>query len=140
MIDTIFLYLQFPPTLNDYYGNHGHVKYVKKKGKAFKRAVRQEVMETLGVFETITEPMNCEVTLYMPDRRRRDLDNYMKALLDSLSPDPKEDWSGLWEDDSLIDQLTIHRGETVKGGLVLMEINPAGPIQLAPAIAYSPGK
>ena len=103
MIDEIILYLPFPPTLNDYYGNHGHVKFVKKKGKAFKRAVRQEVMETLGVFETITEPMNCEVTLYMPDRRRRDLDNYMKALLDSLSPDPKEDWEGLWEDDSLID-------------------------------------
>ena len=132
MIDTIILYLPFPPTLNDYYGNHGHVKFVKKKGKAFKAALRKEIMEQLGVFEAITEPMDCEVTLYMPDRRRRDLDNYMKALLDALSPDPKEDWAGLWEDDSLVDQLFIYRGEVVKGGLVVMEINPSGPVKRLP--------
>jgi crossover junction endodeoxyribonuclease RusA len=132
----ITLYLPFPPSINDYYGNRGHVKYVKKKGKEFRNTLREEIrQQLLGELEPLSQPLKVTVTLYMPDRRRRDLDNYMKALLDACSPDEKECWPGIWEDDSLIDQLLIYRGEVVRNktekGMVLMEIESAWPVELA---------
>ena len=63
-----------------------------------------------------------EVKMFPPDRRRRDIDNHMKALQDSIVK------SGLLEDDELIDQLFIYRGEVVKGGLVIVEITDSGPL------------
>ena len=39
----------------------------------------------------------------MPDKRRRDLDNLLKATLDSLTH------AGVWSDDSQIDALSIRR-------------------------------
>jgi crossover junction endodeoxyribonuclease RusA len=72
--------------------------------------------------DTIDEPIFMEVYLYPPDRRKRDLDNYMKGLLDALTE------AGLWTDDVLIDQLHIYRGEVVKLGSVRIEISEAGPI------------
>ena len=51
------------------------------------------------------------VMLYPPDKRKRDIDNYgAKSLLDALT------YSGLIEDDSLIDRLVIERGAIVAGG------------------------
>jgi len=52
-----------------------------------------------------------------PDKRRRDLDNLPKALLDGLTH------SGIWDDDSQIDDLRIMRGEIVKGGSVTVVID-----------------
>lgn len=45
----------------------------------------------------------------MPDRRRRDLDNILKALFDALTH------AGLWLDDSQIDFISISRGRTLAG-------------------------
>jgi len=56
------------------------------------------------------------VTLHPPDRRRRDLDNAMKALLDSL------EHAGVYDDDSQIDDLRIVRGGIVPGGACVIEI------------------
>jgi crossover junction endodeoxyribonuclease RusA len=63
-----------------------------------------------------------EVYLFPPDRRKRDLDNYMKGLLDALTN------GKLWVDDSLINQLHIYRGEVVTDGSVRVEISEAGPV------------
>jgi crossover junction endodeoxyribonuclease RusA len=63
-----------------------------------------------------------EVYLFPPDRRKRDLDNYMKGLLDALTV------AELWTDDSLVDQLHIFRGEIVSGGSVRVEISDGGPV------------
>jgi crossover junction endodeoxyribonuclease RusA len=60
--------------------------------------------------------------LYPPDSRTRDLDNYLKALLDACTH------AGLWDDDQLIDQLFVYRGITVKSGNVRMSISEAGPL------------
>ena len=46
-----------------------------------------------------------------PDRRRRDLDNLAKAVLDGMN-------GVLYDDDSQIDNLIIRRGEPMPGGLV----------------------
>jgi crossover junction endodeoxyribonuclease RusA len=46
-----------------------------------------------------------------PDRRRRDLDNLAKAVLDGMN-------GVLYDDDSQIDNLIIRRGGPMPGGLV----------------------
>jgi crossover junction endodeoxyribonuclease RusA len=51
-----------------------------------------------------------------PDRRRRDIDNMLKAPLDAMQH------AGVIEDDSLIDDLHIIRQEPIKGGRLVVEI------------------
>ena len=117
----VILHLPWPPTVNSYYKitRHGQ-RYLDKKVRTFRDVVAQSVHEQMpGV--TLDESIFMEVYLFPPDRRKRDLDNYMKGLLDALTE------SGLWEDDSLIDQLHIYRGEIVNGGSVRVELSDAGP-------------
>ena len=58
------------------------------------------------------------VELFAPDRRKRDIDNHVKSLLDSLCQ------AGAFDDDSQIDHLTIIRKQVWKGGLCLVRIAP----------------
>jgi crossover junction endodeoxyribonuclease RusA len=51
----------------------------------------------------------CQIKLYPPDRRKRDIDNMLKSLLDSLI--------GIaYDDDSQIQCLAVSKEEVVKGG------------------------
>jgi crossover junction endodeoxyribonuclease RusA len=54
----------------------------------------------------------------MPDKRRRDLDNILKALLDGLTH------SGVWGDDSQVVDLRIVKAPTL-GGMVKVNISEA---------------
>ncbi len=121
----IELYLPWPPTVNDYYGTRmirkRRIQYIKAKGKLFRAACERTIAEQVG-YLNIPDRLLVEVELYPPDRRRRDLDNYMKPLLDAITH------AQVWEDDSQIDQLFIYRGETVKQGAVIVKIGLAGPI------------
>ena len=50
-----------------------------------------------------------EIEAFMPDRRKRDLDNILKALLDALTH------AGVWADDSQIVDLRIRKAPTIGG-------------------------
>jgi len=118
----VVLYLPWPPTVNNYYkvSRHGQ-RYLHKNVKSFRDQVCEAISEQCPNL-TITDSIFMEVYLFPPDRRKRDLDNYMKGLLDGLTQ------AGLWEDDSLLDQLHIYRGVVVKDGSVRIEIADAGPV------------
>jgi len=51
----------------------------------------------------------------MPDKRKRDIDNYLKILLDSLT-------GKVWVDDCQIDCIVISREEVIKGGRVTLDV------------------
>jgi crossover junction endodeoxyribonuclease RusA len=82
--------LPFPPSVNTYW-RHGTLAngkrqtMISKKGREFKVAVRHEVTRA-GFFRTdlFNTDIAVSVELYMPDRRIRDIDNYVKATLDAL--------------------------------------------------------
>lgn len=100
------------PSLNHYYGNrnsaHGRQRYVTSDGKAFKREVVAMVMQQRAAY-AINNRLHVSVThFWKKDRRRRDLDNYWKPLLDALVQ------AGVMEDDSLIDKITAIRGVTME--------------------------
>ncbi len=114
--------LPFPPSVNAYWRspNKGAAKgklLVSEAGRRFKHAVRAAIIEQL---KAIPRPSaaNAEVAivLYPPDYRRRDLDNYNKALFDALT------FAGIWEDDSQVKRMAIEWGENVKGGRVEISI------------------
>lgn len=120
----IEIHLPWPPTVNSYYG-HKPVKrrvipYIRKAGREYRQAVHEAVVEQVGYLE-LDEPLLVECILYPPDKRRRDLDNYMKALLDALTH------AHVWEDDALVDQLLLYRGRA-GSGKVVVKIGLAGPI------------
>lgn len=60
--------------------------------------------------------VSVHITTHAPDRRRRDLDNINKALLDCLTH------AGVYTDDSQIDDLHLVRGHIEKPGFVVVRI------------------
>ena len=60
--------------------------------------------------------MKLSIILRVPDKRKRDIDNVLKAIFDGIES------SGIIEDDSQIEELHIKRGDVLKGGKVIMTI------------------
>lgn len=113
------IYLPFPPTVNSYYVKTRNGVFIGKPGTQFRKDVAECVNEQCSdvYYE---EPISMTVILHMPDKRTRDLDNYMKALLDSLTQ------AKLWSDDSIIEHLEIYRGVDLKGGKARISITESG--------------
>jgi len=61
-------------------------------------------------------PLAMFIKIYPPDKRRRDIDNVLKALLDSL------EHAGVYENDSQIFRLQIEKKEPIKGGKCFVKI------------------
>jgi crossover junction endodeoxyribonuclease RusA len=117
----IEVFLPYPPSINKYYVHTRFGSRIGKSGKKYRQDVLQCVMEQ-GVGLNINSRICVEIIAHVPDKRKRDLDNILKALLDSLTK------ADVWVDDSIIDQLTVYRGEVIKDGLVIVKINPSGPL------------
>jgi crossover junction endodeoxyribonuclease RusA len=64
----------------------------------------------------LTTRLGIHVTLQSPTRRKCDLDNYTKALFDSL------EYAGVIENDNLFDVMTVKRGEVIRGGQAIVHI------------------
>ncbi|TWU43995.1 Crossover junction endodeoxyribonuclease RusA [Novipirellula aureliae] len=64
----------------------------------------------------ITGSLSVDVLIHPPDRRRRDIDNVLKALLDALQH------GGAYEDDNQIVDLSIHKRCPIKGGKAIVRI------------------
>ena len=112
----ITLTLPFPPTVNTYYRNVGGVVKISEKGRAYRKAVADQVLIQRGA-KHLSGRLSVHVEAYVPDKRVRDLDNLFKAILDSLTH------AGCWGDDGQIDALSIRRMPI--GGMVLVTVREA---------------
>ena len=106
--------LPFPPSVNHYYRHVGPRTLISREGRRFRERVTS-VLAALGV-RPLDGPLDVEVDVFPPDRRRRDIDNVQKALLDSLQH------GGAYEDDSQIVRLVIEKREVFPGGRVIVTI------------------
>lgn len=93
--------LPWPPTVNTYWRRVGNRTVLSRAGRRF----RAEVVGIVGGLSRLEGRLAVAIDLYPPDRRRRDIDNVVKAVLDALQH------GGLYGDDSQIDQLTVTRRE-----------------------------
>ncbi len=109
------LWLPWPPSVNNYWirTRRGGVM-VSKNGRRF----REELLaDLLGkVPRTIVGPVRLSICVMPPDRRKRDLDNLLKPVLDGLTA------AGVWQDDSQVDELFLRRGDVTPHGRVFVEV------------------
>lgn len=102
--------MPWPPSVNTYWRHVGAKVLISANGRQYREAVRQQAAaEHWPQFGD--KRLAVDIEAFMPDRRRRDLDNVLKAALDSLTH------AGIWADDSQIDSLTIRRSPVIAGML-----------------------
>lgn len=106
--------LPYPPSVNHYWRRVGARTLISRGGRAFRQAVCS-LLAARGV-RPLTGPLEVEVLVHPPDRRRRDIDNVQKALLDALQH------GGAYADDSQIVRLAIEKGEPMEGGQTIVRI------------------
>ncbi|MDQ6988472.1 MAG: RusA family crossover junction endodeoxyribonuclease [Mariprofundaceae bacterium] len=107
--------LPYPPSLNRYYRNVKGRTLISAQGRAYRHEVVALLHKYRGRYAKELR-LSIDIVAYMPDRRRRDLDNLFKGLFDAI------EHSGMIDDDSQFDHVRIRRDEVVKGGRVDVEI------------------
>lgn len=121
------LVLPFPPSVNTYWRapNKGPLAgrhLISAKGRAYQSAACASIVEQLRRLPKPTSaPAAVEIILFPPDARRRDIDNYNKALFDALTH------AGVWEDDSQVKRMLVEWGPVTKKGRVEITISKYEP-------------
>lgn len=115
---TVRLEMPFPPSVNTYWRHPNTGKLagrhlISEKGRIYRKNVYL-LLAPLKL-KKLDGPLSVKILASMPDKRRRDLDNILKACLDSLT------YAGVWEDDYQIDELSIKRMPKL-GGFLTVEI------------------
>ena len=100
--------LPWPPSVNNYYRHVGPRVLISRAGRKY----RTMAVSRLGGLKKLSGAVSLSLECYPPDRRRRDLDNLLKCLQDSITA------AGVLEDDSQIRRLQMEMLEPIEGGLV----------------------
>jgi crossover junction endodeoxyribonuclease RusA len=104
--------LPWPPSVNHYWRRRGSTYFVSSEGKAYRDTLYYACAKYRGLF-TAKKRLSVVIEAFPPDKRRRDLDNILKSLLDSLQ------YAGVYADDSQIDALTIKRNSSLDGNVIV---------------------
>lgn len=121
------LTLPFPPSVNRYWRapNKGPLAgrhLISAKGRAYQSDACAAIIEQLRKLpKPSSAPAAVEIILFPPDARRRDIDNYNKALFDALTH------AGIWEDDSQIKRMLVEWGPVTPKGKVEIKISKYEP-------------
>lgn len=103
-LTSVTLRLPYPPSVNHYWRHYRGMFLVSTEGKSFRASVQGEVWRELGLQnKPIAGRIAVSIEAIMPDKRRRDIDNLPKAVLDALA------FSGVYLDDEQIDELYVRR-------------------------------
>lgn len=112
----IQLDLPYPPSVNRYWRHNRGVTHISAEGRKYREDVCRFARANL--IETMDCPVAVDILLNPPDRRRRDVDNVLKAVLDGLQH------GGILKDDSLVHDLRIRKLAVVRGGRCSLTITP----------------
>ena len=103
--------LPYPPTLNSCYPtNRSGRRTLSTKGREFRVEVQARILEQHGIINTLKGLIKVTLMLVPPDKRRRDLDNVIKPVLDGLVH------AGVMEDDVQVKAIYAEMAEPRKSG------------------------
>lgn len=107
--------LPWPPSVNTYWRTFQGRMIISEKGRQYRKDVADQVLIQRAAKNYVGK-LQVEIEAFRPDKRRRDLDNLLKAVLDGCTH------AGVWEDDSNIVDLRIYWAETI-GGMLKVRVN-----------------
>ena len=90
-----------PPSVNSLWINKPSGRYKSKRGKIFENLACGELKKQFRC-KPLTNSLKVSIRLYFKDKRKRDIDNYNKAILDSMT-------KIIYEDDSQIEELNVKK-------------------------------
>lgn len=110
MVEYVCLLLPFPPSVNNLFVNNRRTggRFPSKKYKAW----QQEAGHALSFQQPLPEiagPVRLKFAFGRPDKRRRDLSNYLKAPEDTVVA------HGIISDDSLVEKIEMEWVDDVVG-------------------------
>ena len=110
--------LPWPPTVNHYYTVARGRKILSTKGRKYKEdGVLLAVIASSEMdYKILKGPISVFIRAYPPDKRKRDLDNLLKPVLDVLTT------AGIYKDDSEVADLRIQRFNQVDGGKIEVSV------------------
>lgn len=100
-----------PPSVNHYWERYGKGMRLSDKARDF-HAVVIALIPALR----LTTRLKLEVIFHFPTHQKRDIDNHLKATIDSLVK------CGFCEDDEQFDELIVKRGAVVPGGMISLKV------------------
>ena len=106
--------LPWPPSVNTYWRNFDGRMIISARGREYRETVGDQMILQKQV-KHFTGRLRVEIEAFRPDKRRRDLDNLLKATLDGLAH------AGVYEDDSQIVDLRIYWAKDI-GGMLKIKI------------------
>lgn len=112
--------LPYPVTVNKYWrkgktSNGKTIIHLSSEAKRFTQTVVLLVAQNTDG-RCSAKRLKGEFVLHPKDRRKQDIDNRLKSLLDAMQK------ARLYIDDEQFDEIIIRRGEMVKGGCVSVKI------------------
>jgi len=114
--------LPWPPSTNRYWRNVGGRVLISAHGRQYRQDVARIAAagRTRGLVPRLplADRLAVAIVAAPPDRRRRDLDNLLKSLLDAITH------AGIWLDDNQVDDLRVVRAAPGQGGRVEITISP----------------
>lgn len=108
MTPSITLELPWPPSVNHYWRHTKTGHYISEQGKIYRNTVYYICVSLRGILPENAK-LSVSIEAFPPDKRRRDLDNLLKATLDALQ------YAMVYQDDYQIDLLTIARKSPLNG-------------------------
>jgi crossover junction endodeoxyribonuclease RusA len=108
------LVLPWPPSVNTYWRTFRGRMIISEKGREYRKAVADQVV-LQSAAKHYAGKLIVEIEAWRPDKRRRDLDNLLKAALDGMTH------AGVWDDDSNIVDLRIYWAEHI-GGMLKIKV------------------
>ena len=116
LVKRININLPWPPSVNSLYRINRRSRIFKSKKAVDYTATVGWTLKRAGFEGFGMSRVEIDILACPPDRRKRDLDNIQKALLDSLQE------AGLFKDDCQVDKITITRGKVIKKGNVFIQV------------------
>ncbi len=89
-----------PPSVNTYWRKWNNIMVMSKKGREFKESAKDILSKIFDSKEPLDSRLELNITFNFKDRRKRDIDNYCKGVLDSMS-------GIVFVDDEQIDKLNL---------------------------------